>query len=219
MFNGSAANNSVCVKGFDTITMAMGTSASAWNLWVVSAISNGTNQQFAKRSLLEEPEHHTLEKRQATSLIPIWEQAFNETLNQSLYGIYPNPFQGYASSATADEPNLFLVDGSESGQIIPLWPLLQPARGLDLIIAWSGGGETYPNNWQNGTDLIDTANAAAANGLKFPKVPSSGVTFVDQGLNLLPTFFGCYEDDVPLVLFHSSDLRLMRRYYISQTHQ
>ena len=217
MFNGSAANESVCVKGFDSITFAMGTSATAWNLWLVSALSNGTNTQFAKRSLPEEPQHHALEKRQATSLIPVWEQAFNETLNQSLYGVYPNPFQGYTPSATADQETLYLVDGSESGQTIPLWPLLQPARGLDLIIAWTASGETYPNNWQNGTDLIDTANAAATNSLKFPKVPSRAATFVDQGLNLLPTFFGCYEDDVPLVSFHTSDLRLMRRYYIWQT--
>jgi lysophospholipase len=66
-----------------------------------------------------------------------------------------------------NETNLEMVDGSESGQTIPFWPLLQPARALDVIIAFEGSSETRMG-WPNGTNIIDTYKAATAAGLKFP---------------------------------------------------
>jgi len=193
MFNGSAINDT-CVVGFDQVGFAMGTSGSADNFWTLEVISNGTEGGFAKRS--------SLQKRQAQGteaildLNSIFGSAFNLSLNDTLYGVYPNPFRGYNNSMLL-EPNLILVDGSESGQTIPLWPALQPARGVNFIIAYDGSGET-PALWQNGTNMIDTYNAATAAGLKFPKMPTAE-SFIDFRFNELPTFFGCYEEDVPLV--------------------
>jgi lysophospholipase len=196
MINGSAINNT-CVVGFDQTGFAMGTSSSAWNLWLLNSLTNGIEGQFAKRDLGATEERHVIEKRQsAIELIPIFVSAFNETLNESLYAVYPNPFQGYNNSLI-DVAKLELVDGSESGQTVPLFPVLQSARDVDFIIAWDASAET-PYAWQNGTNIIDTYNAAIGAGLKFPKVPTA-ITFVDFKLNSLPTFFGCYEDDVPLV--------------------
>ena len=198
MFNGSAINNT-CVVGFDQAGFAIGTSGSAWNEWLLEYLSNNTLGQFAKRDL------HDLEKRQSRpeganpeiiSLIDAFEQAFNLSQNDVLYGVYPNPFQGYNNSMV-NETTLSLVDGSESGQTIPLWPIIQPAREVDFIIAWDASGET-PFGWQNGTNIIDTYNSATAAGLKFPKVPNAQ-TFIDFQYNQLPVFFGCYEEDVPLV--------------------
>ena len=196
MFNGSAINDT-CVVGFDQVGFAMGTSSSADNFWTLEAISNGTEGSFAKRS--------SLRKRQSSDqsatnsilgLNSIFGSTFNLSLNDTLYAVYPNPFRGYNNSEL-DEPNLVMVDGSESGQTIPLWPLLQPARGVDFIIAFDGSGET-PYLWQNGTNMIDTYNAATAAGLKFPKMPTAA-SFIDFRFNELPTFFGCDEEDVPLV--------------------
>ena len=198
MFNGSAINDT-CVVGFDQVGFAMGTSASADNNWTLQSISNGTEGGFAKRS--------SLAKRQAQGttdaildLNSIFGSTFNLSLNDTLYGVYPNPFQGYNNSMIS-ESELIIVDGSESGQTIPLWPALQPARAVDFIIAYDGSGET-PALWQNGTNMIDTYNAATAAGLKFPKMPTAE-SFIDFQFNELPTFFGCYEDDVPLVNSHS----------------
>jgi lysophospholipase len=197
MFNGSAINDT-CVIGFDQAGFAIGSSGSAWNLWLLEYLSNNTLGQFAKRD-------QCLEKRQSRpdaanpqiiSLIDGFEQAFNLTENEVLYGVYPNPFQGYNNSMI-NETTLSIVDGSESGQTIPLWPIIQPAREVDFIIAWDASGET-PYGWQNGTNIIDTYNAATAAGLKFPKVPNAQ-TFIDFQYNQLPVFFGCYEEDVPLV--------------------
>ena len=138
----------------------------------------------------------------------IFGSTFNLSLNDTSYAVCPNPFRGYNNSGL-DEPNLIMVDGSESGQTIPLWPLLQPARGVGFIIAFDGSGET-PYLWQNGTNMIDMYNAVTAAGLKFPKMPTAA-SFIDFRFNELPTFFGCYEEDVPLVSPHPtcSDIRVL----------
>jgi lysophospholipase len=196
MFNGSAVNDT-CVVGFDQIGFAMGTSSTAWNLWLLESLTNNTVGQFAKRDTLDKRQSRPdAANPQILDLIDFFESAFNLSLNDSLYGVYPNPFQGFNNSLV-NETNLELVDGSESGQTIPFWPLLQPAREVDFIIAFDGSSET-PFGWQNGTNIIDTYNSATAAGLKFPKVPNAQ-TFIDFQYNQLPTFFGCEEDDVPLV--------------------
>jgi lysophospholipase len=196
MFNGSAINDT-CVVGFDQAGFALGTSSSAWNFWLIESLTNNTEGQFAKRDLEKRQSRPDGDNPETLSLIPFFESTFNLSLNDSLYGVYPNPFQGYNNSLV-DVETLELVDGSESGQTIPFWPLLQPSREVDFIIAFDGSGET-PYGWQNGTNMIDTYNAATSAGLKFPKVPNAQ-TFIDFQYNELPTFFGCNEDDVPLVL-------------------
>jgi lysophospholipase len=202
MFNGSAVNET-CVTGFDQAGFAIGSSSSAWNLWLLESLTNNTIGQFAKRDL-EEADTHALLKRQSRpdaanpeilSLITFFESTFNLSLNDSLYAVYPNPFQGFNNSMINEE-TLEIVDGSESGQTIPLWPVIQPERNVDFIIAFDASGET-PFGWQNGTNMIDTYNAATAAGLPFPKMPTAA-TFIEMQYNELPTFFGC-DEDTPLV--------------------
>jgi lysophospholipase len=195
MLNGSAVNNT-CVVGFDQAGFAMGSSSSAWNFWLLESLTNNTQGQFAKRSLNKRQSPPDGANPTTLSLINFFEGAFNLSLNDSLYAVYPNPFRGMNNSLSTDE-NLEMVDGSESGQTIPLWPLIQPGRAVDFIIVFDGSTET-PLGWQNGTNLIDTYNAAKAAGLKFPQIPNAA-TFIDFKYNELPTFFGCYEDDVPIV--------------------
>jgi lysophospholipase len=199
MFNGSALNDT-CVVGFDQFGFAIGSSSSAWNFWLLESMTNNTEGQFAKRALDE----HNLEKRQSRpdaanpeilSLVSFFESTFNLSLNDSLYAVYPNPFQGYNNSLV-DEDTLEIVDGSESGQTIPFWPVLQPERNVDFIVAFDASGET-PFGWQNGTNMIDTYNAATAARLPFPKMPTAE-TFIEFQYNQLPTFFGC-DEDTPLV--------------------
>ena len=133
-------------------------------------------------------------------LIGVMESTFNETLEQALYAVWPNPFLNY-TTAMENVQYLFLVDGSEVLQEIPIWPVIQPARRPDFIIANDAGGTELSNGWMNGTSLIDTAAYAAANNVPFPKVPDQE-TFINLNLTLFPTFFGCYDSvDVPLVLY------------------
>ena len=63
----------------------------------------------------------------------IWEgfnKVFNLTLDEAMYPSVPNP---YAGTHPAETDALQLTDGSETGQSIPYWPLIQPARKSDFM--------------------------------------------------------------------------------------
>lgn len=195
------------------------------NLWLLENASDGTLGLFAKRSLPELDEEITFSKvarhlmkrwpadegqREANRttagvspllpLIDLMQSYFNTTLFQTLYAVWPNPFFNTTTEMT-NQPDLLLVDGSEVDQTIPIWPLIQPARHVDFVIANDASGTELSNGWMNGTNLIDTAAYAHANGIPFPNVPDQA-TFINYNFTLFPTFFGCNDSvDVPLVLY------------------
>lgn len=76
---------------------------------------------------------------------------------------------------------------------MPLNPLLQPVRAVDVIFAVDSSADTT-FNWPNGTALRASyersLSATMANGTLFPAVPDDR-TFINLGLNNNPTFFGC----------------------------
>lgn len=107
----------------------------------------------------------------------------------------PNPFMGFnpTTNANANTNQLSLVDGGEDLQNIPLNPLLQPIRAVDVIYAVDSSADTT-TNWPNGTALRASyersLNPTTANGTLFPAIPDAN-TFINLGLNNRPTFFGC----------------------------
>lgn len=106
----------------------------------------------------------------------------------------PNPFQGWnnGTNPNADQLELGLVDGGEDLQNIPISPLLQPIRAVDVIFAIDSSADTQ-YNWPNATALRATYERSLspiANGTLFPPVPDAN-TFINLGLNNRPTFFGC----------------------------
>jgi lysophospholipase len=113
----------------------------------------------------------------------------------------PNPFFGINpdSNPSAKTRSLTLVDGGEDLQNIPLHPLIQPARNVDVVFAFDNSADTLnddgsTSNWPNGTAMVATykrsLDSKISNGTLFPDVPDVN-TFVNLGLNLRPTFFGC----------------------------
>jgi lysophospholipase len=199
--------------------------ASAINVWYIENATNGALGQFAKRSLPEHDDEVVLhphlksllkrwpadeavkeQERVANGtaallgLIDLMESVFNLTLEESLYAVWPNPFLN-STPAMTNQPDLLLVDGSEVLQEIPLWPIIQPVRHVDFVIANDAGGTDLSNGWMNGSSLIDTAAYCAANNVSFPKVPDQA-TFINYGFTIYPTFFGCNDSvDTPLVLY------------------
>ena len=126
----------------------------------------------------------------------------------SLY--HPNPFYLYhdESNHNAQSTTLFLVDGGEDGQNIPLHPLIQPVRNVDVVLAIDSSADTK-SFWPNGTSLVATYRrnlnvAGIANGTVFPSIPDQN-TFINLGLNTRPTFFGCDRGNMtgpsPLVVY------------------
>src|SRR5579862_4687714 len=142
------------------------------NTWSIENQTNGVVGQFANRSLetrSDDISHlttylkHHVKRWQADKavkeqervangttsllgLIDLMESVFKTTPEQSLYAVWPNPFFN-STPAMANVPDLLLVDGSEVPQEIPIWPLIQPARRPDFIIANDAGGIDLSNGW------------------------------------------------------------------------
>jgi lysophospholipase len=103
--------------------------------------------------------------------------------------------------------DLTLTDGGEDGQNIPLYPLIQPQRHVDVIFAVDSSADTT-YSWPNGTSLVATyersLNTTIENGTAFPSIPDQN-TFINLGLNNRPTFFGCNSSnntgDTPLIVY------------------
>lgn len=107
-----------------------------------------------------------------------------------LFASWPNPFYKLSSAPLVQsQQNLSLVDGGESGQINPIFPMLLPQRNISVIIVSDNtdGNKNYPS----GKEMHATYLAAKAAGLtRMPFVPESSV-LLGRNLTSRPVFFGC----------------------------
>lgn len=199
--NGEPTDNT-CVNGFDNGGFVMGTSSSLFNQIIISLNSMDINKLL--KSLLL-----TILSRLSYS-------------QDDIAAYKPNPFYGtnygdYGSISSND--TLFLVDGGEDNQNVPLYPLIQNSRDVDVIFAYDNSADTL-QNWPNGSSLVFTYQrqfADQGHGTPFPYVPNVA-TFLEEELNTRPVFFGCdaanlsslieyhgnkdiNETDIPLVIY------------------
>ena len=188
--NGILPSSEQCVRGFDNAGYVMGTSSSLFNQFLLQI--NDTSIAPAFKSVLK-------------TLLTDLGQA-----NNDIAAYHPNPFYHFhnTTSRNAATKNLTLVDGGEDLQNIPLHPLIQPIRSVDVIFAVDSSADTT-YHWPNGTSLVATYERARntsgiSNGTVFPAIPDQN-TFVNLGLNTRPTFFGCDEKNVtadsPLIVY------------------
>ncbi len=194
--NGQAPANGQCVIGYDNAGFVLGTASFLFNEIECRVLPDG--------SIALEPDSQNKTFGIVTIINGIIQGIINtqETLTTEdvLSATYPNPFQGSAQSPKVSSlSELNFVDGGETNQNIPLWPLIQPVRKVDLIFANDNSADTT-TNFPNGTELMTTYMQAQLVGLPFPFIPDVN-TFVSQGLNIRPTFFGCNETNVPLVIY------------------
>lgn len=164
-----------CVAGFDQIGYVMGTSSTLFNEFLLQNLTSLNLPSFITNAI--------------TDIL----QRLGEG-DDDIAQYTPNPFLGWhnGSNPSAHSQQLTLVDGGEDLQNIPFSPLIQPARDVDVIFAVDSSADT-PYNWPNGTAMRATYQrqfAPIANGTAFPAVPDAD-TFINQGLNSRPTFFGC----------------------------
>lgn len=174
--NGVIPPDGKCVRGFDSISYIFGTSSSLFNAFL---LQNITSVEGVPNFLIEA----------GTSLL----QGLDADRNDIAQYV-PNPFLGWnkGSNPTASTSELDLVDGGLDLQNIPLHPLIQPFRSVDVIFAVDSSADTT-YAWPNGTAMrasFDRIRGSIANGTLFPAVPDDK-TFLAHGLNNRPTFFGC----------------------------
>lgn len=176
--NGKPVVDGSCVAGFDQVGFLMGTSSTLFNQFLLRI--NDTSLPKFIRNL-------------ATHFLKDLSEDYDDI---AIYA--PNPFRGAdfvsnnRSESLVNSDYLFLVDGGEDGQNIPLVPLLQRERDLDVIFALDNSADTN-ENWPAGESLVHTYRRQSAfqgQGVTFPSVPGMD-SFINLGLNERPTFFGC----------------------------
>ncbi|TKA79275.1 Lysophospholipase 1 [Cryomyces minteri] len=179
---GVVPDNVKCVRGFDNAGYVMGTSSTLFNQFLLQI--NSTNTTTPVSQALTSG---------ITSVLKDVGQAGDDIAD------WVNPFYHYnnATNLNAQSRRLTLVDGGEDLQNIPLHPLIQPVRNVDVIFAIDSSADTVAPaaaGWPNGTSLVATyqrsLNVSQQNGTVFPAIPDTN-TFVNLGLNNRPTFFGC----------------------------
>ncbi|KAF3023764.1 Lysophospholipase 1 [Neopestalotiopsis sp. 37M] len=174
--NGSVPDDGHCVEGFDQYGFVMGTSSSLFNQFILQNLTSSDIPDFLVSAIED---------------VLNWLGEEDDDIAEWA----PNPFYGYDATGNnynVDQESLTLVDGGEDLQNIPLHPLIQPERAVDVIFAVDSSADTT-YNWPNGTALrasYDRSQGSIANGTEFPAVPDAE-TFINLGLNRKPTFFGC----------------------------
>ncbi|KAJ5175161.1 Lysophospholipase [Penicillium canariense] len=188
--NGVIPSNESCVRGFDSAGFVIGTSSTLFNQFLLQL--NTTSLPSAVKDIF-------------SSILGKLDKADNDIASYD-----PNPFYHYNnhSSPYASQTELDVVDGGEDLQNLPLHPLIQPERHVDVIFAIDSSADTT-YNWPNGTALVATYerslnSTGIGNGTAFPSIPDQN-TFVNLGLNTRPTFFGCDSSNLtgpaPLVVY------------------
>lgn len=188
---GTLPDDQQCIAGFDSVSYVMGTSSTLFNQFLLNL--NTTSAPSILKNIVG-------------SLLTELGQR-----NDDIAPWNPNPFYQYNAPANlgANTKDLTLVDGGEDLQNIPLHPLIQPVRKVDVIFAVDSSADTdVPGAfWPNGTALVATYRrslSAIQNGTVFPSIPDQN-TFVNLGLNNRPTFFGCdthnFTGNTPLVVY------------------
>ncbi|CEJ55546.1 Putative Lysophospholipase 1 [Penicillium brasilianum] len=187
---GSLPSNESCIGGFDSAGFIIGTSSTLFNQFLL---------QLNTTSL------PTFVKNIFTDILEKLDKA-----DQDIASYDPNPFYHYNNDTSpyALQTELDVVDGGEDLQNVPLHPLIQPVRNVDVIFAVDSSADTT-YSWPNGTALVATYerslnSSGIGNGTVFPAIPDQN-TFVNLGLNTRPTFFGCNSSNLtgpaPLVVY------------------
>ncbi|EEQ37402.1 Lysophospholipase 1 [Clavispora lusitaniae] len=181
--------NNTCIGGFDNAGFVMGTSSSLFNQFVLQI--NTTSLSSTLKSII-------------TSLLD------HVSKDEDDIAIYePNPFKGTDEASVESivkNDTLYLVDGGEDLQNIPLHPLIQPKRGLDVIFAYDNSADTN-ESWPNGASMVATYERQflkQANSTIFPHVPDIN-SFINLNLTAKPTFFGCDAKNLTSLLPDGAD--------------
>ena len=117
------------------------------------------------------------------------------------YGVFPNPFfqSGLAPALAADE-NLYLVNGAGGGENVPLWPLIQPERHVDVILVNDNSDDTR-DGYPDGISLYNSWVRSQQAGLDtMPPIPLPA-TLNLSGRAQRPTFFGCHNSSTITIIY------------------
>ncbi|THY80985.1 lysophospholipase [Aureobasidium pullulans] len=180
--NGAPTVSGKCIKNYDNIGYVAGTSSALFNNYCTALPAKNNTQSLAQ----------TLQAIILNAHSPV---------TRDLYAPYPNPFYKYpASTLTNAQTEIQIVDGGEGNSAMPFWPLIQPERNVDVIIAADNGADTA-DDFPSGTAIVTAYQQAQLQGLsRMPFIPSLD-SFVAQGLNKHAVFFGCDTAETATIVY------------------
>ena len=184
--DGVPGEEDVCVTNYDKLAWVLGSSSNIWNMLCA--------------------EHQDILAIQADSALRdgFWKivDGVDGDYIANEYAIVPNPFYDHdTSTLVKEEPMLFLVDGAETERLIPLVPLLQPARGVNVVIAMDNSADV--DDFPDGRALLATQNYTKANGLtRMPVIPENiKIKMTSGSWNKRPAFFGCHDREKVTIVY------------------
>lgn len=211
LFNGTTLlraatdNATICVMGYDNLGFITGTSSSIFNTLFEYVFNMILKMELESSMLLS----RVLKMFGITNAL--------KSRVRPEYAVYsPNPFYRMRNTETgrsvARNKKLYLADGGDDGQNIPLNPFLVRDRQVDIVFAVDIGSER--DNFPNGTSLQRTAqryHTATSTRetpvfLKdsttrsiFPHVPSLD-EYMENNYGRAPLFLGCdIKTDFPVL--------------------
>ncbi|ODV91276.1 hypothetical protein CANCADRAFT_31967 [Tortispora caseinolytica NRRL Y-17796] len=183
--SGSNQDNNQCVEGYDNLGFLMGTSANVFPAipdYIVTLIEQ-IDYYFVRKVILA-----------AFKALRVYADAIDFSK------IKDNTFKGLKEySRNFDSDSLLLADGGISGQNLPLYPLLNKKRKVDVIFAFDNTDDTS-EKYPDGTTLETAYNAATYDDqVSMPTVPT--VAQMNSTMLEHPIFFGCNQPDTPLIVY------------------
>ena len=182
----------LCTSNFDNLGFVLGTSSSLFNQFCLNVPVPQNSSTDLDATL--------------TGIIDY----VHDVTTFDLYASYPNPFYEYISSTSTPNPannvsaqqTLSLVDGGEALQTNPIFPFLQPARNVDVILVNDNDADPGASNYfPNGSEILTTYVQSFNHGLtRMPFIPSVE-TFISEGLNTRATFFGCNDTSKVTIVY------------------
>ncbi|KAH9985800.1 phospholipase B [Russula compacta] len=186
--NGQPNNATSCTTHFDQTGFMMGTSASLFNQ--ILDFAHNTIQGFdssSSKGLLQLLSRQLAEFRTRADDVANW----------------PNPFYNLSGKADFQDLNstwLELIDGSSNGENVPLGQQFVKARDLDVVIAVDSSSD-IPTGWPNGSSLLLSSSRISelleSSHQPFPPLPGNSAHFISTGVNMRPSFFGCFPTQNP----------------------
>lgn len=171
---GWAPSSSTCIQGFDSLGYLAAASSNPFN-YLCASIPRPNRFQ----GQLGEVYNDLIDMTSMVHGLSFFDE----------YAAIPGPF-----AATTHVDGLYLVDGTQAGEEVPIWPLLPVERAVGVILAADFSTSTK-DQLPDGLSLHQTYLRAKRMGFsRMPEIPPPA-EFVKQGLNKQPTLFGCNQDD------------------------
>jgi lysophospholipase len=200
---GVPISSNSCITNYDNLGFVLGTSSSLFNDPGIGVADAPTPLLSALCTINSTRPVDPLATLFTENVLALLTECPNIELTSAvdLFATWPNPFFNVSSAPLVSAmESLSMVDGGESGQINPIFPILLPERNVSVILVNDNDADTaalYPD----GTELRNSFNAAQLAGLtRMLFIPEASV-LVARNLTSAPVFFGCNDSTTATIVW------------------